>query len=151
LPFSGYILIGSILSLNLVAAFQALLEFLPGIMDAFINFAAGQVVEILSGFLDIMVGILELDENFAASISQGVISMVIACFVKYNADPVICPTIEDIVGTLCKNKQCVESLQMRFTPALASVLNSRSADAGKLAKSCRMNYNFYITFFTNEI
>ena len=99
-------------------------------MDSLINFGASQPVEILSGVLDTVVGILSLDEGFTASIGQKMTTLAIACFVKFNGDPVICPTLEDIVQILCKNKDCVQPLQQRFTPAIVSILNSNPESFG---------------------
>ncbi|CAL8114906.1 unnamed protein product [Orchesella dallaii] len=51
----------------------------------------------------------------------------ITCFVRFNADPVICPIIEDIIKALCENPKCVTEVQERFNPTIVSVL-SRNKD-----------------------
>lgn len=57
----------------------------------------GQSVDILTIVLETLTEILKLDDGFTASIGSKVTTLSIACFVKFNADPVICPIIEGIL------------------------------------------------------
>ncbi|XP_021944013.1 importin-9 [Folsomia candida] len=108
---------------------KKLLEFLPVIVENLITFGAmGQSVDILTIVLETLTEILKLDDGFTASIGSKVTTLSIACFVKFNADPVICPIIEGILQILCKNRNCVVEVQERLTPTLISVLNNSSTE-----------------------
>ncbi len=91
----------------------------------------GQSVEILTIVLETITSILKLDDAFTSLIGSKVTTLSIACFVKFNTDPVICPIIEGILQILCKNRNCVTEVQERLTPTLISVLNNTSAEMGK--------------------
>lgn len=106
------------------------MEVLPAGIDSLLALGATQSVEVLSTVLITVIGILELDERFTASIGQKITTLAIACFVKFNGDPVICPHIEDIVRALCKNSECVAALQERLTPTLVSILNNEEDSMG---------------------
>jgi len=73
---------------------------------------------------------LSLDDGFTVAVGPRMTTLAIACFVKFNGDPVICPTLEDMVRALCQNGSCVLPLQQRFTPTLVSVLNNMNPDMG---------------------
>lgn len=98
--------------------------------------ATGQSVELLTTVLDTLTEILKLDEAFTASVGSKVTTLSIACFVKFNADPVICPIIEEILQILCKNRECVVGVQERLTPTLISVLNNSSENMGTSYTKC---------------
>lgn len=91
----------------------------------------GQSVDILAIVLETLTEILKLDDGFTASVGSKVTTLSIACFVKFNTDPVICPIIQGILQILCKNPNCVVEVQERLTPTLISVLNNSGADMGE--------------------
>lgn len=104
---------------------------MPIVVESLIAFGAmGQSVEVLTIVLETLTEILRLDEGFTASVGSKVTTLSIACFVKFNADPVICPIIEGILQILCKNQDCVVEVQQRLTPTLISVLNNNGAVTG---------------------
>lgn len=108
------------------------MEFLPVIVENLISFGAmSQSVDILTIVLETLTEILNLDESFTASVGSKCTTLSIACFVKFNTDPVICPIIEGILQILCKNKDCVVEVQERLTPTLISVLNGTSPEMGE--------------------
>jgi hypothetical protein len=112
-----------------------LLGVLPLVVDSLINFGAmGHSVEILQIVLETLTEILKLDEGFTSSVGSKVTTLSIACFVKFNLDPVICPIIEEILQILCRNKDCVVEVQERLAPTLISVLHNSNADMGKLKR-----------------
>lgn len=119
------------------------------IVDNLITFGAmGQSVDILTIVLETLTEILKLDDNFTASVGSKVTTLSIACFVKFNTDPVVCPIIESILQILCKNPNCVVEVQERLTPTLISVLNNAGSNIGNV--KCHFNY-FYFGAYTDCI
>lgn len=113
---------------------KVLLQVLPNVIDSLISFGTqGSSVEILALVLECIDSILHLDENLTAMVGSKMTTLSIACFVRFNADPVICPIIEDIIKSLCENHKCVTEVQERFTPTIVSVLNSRNQDMGEFS------------------
>lgn len=111
---------------------KVLLEVLPIIIDCLVTFGTtGSSVEILALALECLESVLRLDECLTALVGSKMTTLSIACFVRFNADPVICPIIEDIIKILCENPKCVAEVQQRFTPTIVSVLNTRNEDMGK--------------------
>ncbi|ODM92754.1 Importin-9 [Orchesella cincta] len=110
---------------------KVLLLVLPSVIECLVTFGTtGSSVEILALALECLESILHLDENLTALVGSKMTTLSMACFVRFNADPVICPIIEDIIKALCENPKCVTEVQERFTPTIVSVLNSRSEDMG---------------------
>jgi hypothetical protein len=103
------------------------------VVDSLVTFVTMcSSVEILTIVLDTLTEILKLDEQLTASVGQKITTLSIACFVKFNSDPAICPIIEGILQILSKNRNCVVGLQERLTPTLVSVLNQNGANTGNM-------------------
>jgi len=100
-------------------------------------------VEILTTVLDTLTEILKLDEALTAAVGNKIITLSIACFVKFNSDPAICPIIEGILQILSKNQNCVEELQKRLTPTLISVLNNAGPNMGLFKIYIFLNILFF--------
>lgn len=111
---------------------QTLVEILPGAIDSLVQFITVEGnTSVLGLVLECLVMILVLDDDLTASVGQKMTTVAIACFVKFNGDPIISPLVEELVRVLCKNQQCVLMLQERFVPTIASVLNNTSENMGK--------------------
>lgn len=111
---------------------KTLLQILPVVIECLVNFGVtGSSVEILALALECLDSILHLDENLTAMVGSKMTTLSMACFVRFNADPVICPIIEDIIKTLCENPKCVTEVQQRFTPTIVDVLNKRTEDISR--------------------
>ena len=67
---------------------------------------------------------MKVDEQLCAHYEARVTPLVIAIFLKYNADPLIVGLACDVFRVLSENPACVGPVQTRLVPTLVSILNA---------------------------
>lgn len=84
---------------------------------------------VLSLVLETLAAIASFDTNFTASVSNKIISLTIAIFLKYHDNPYLLELVQDLLKILSQNPYCLQPLQERIIPTLVSILNMRGQQA----------------------
>lgn len=111
----------------------ALQPYLPAILDGLVTLATQASSEVLSLILETCCIVVSVDSNFTAANVGRISTLCLAVFIKANNDPVLVALVQDVVRELCQNPGCITTLQTKFIPTLASILNA-STDKVRLLK-----------------
>ncbi|XP_058460644.1 importin-9 isoform X2 [Malaya genurostris] len=74
--------------------------------------------------LETLTAIIAYDTEVTATLSNKVVSLIIAMFLKYHDDRFILELVQDILKILSQNPFCLVPLQEKIIPTLVSILNS---------------------------
>ncbi|XP_063612464.1 importin-9-like isoform X2 [Penaeus indicus] len=102
----------------------ALQPYLPAILDGLVTLATQASSEVLSLILETCCIVVSVDSNFTAANVGRISTLCLAVFIKANNDPVLVALVQDVVRELCQNPGCTTTLQTKFIPTLASILNA---------------------------
>ena len=102
----------------------ALQAYLPAILDGLVNLATQASSEVLSLILETCCTVVSVDVNFTAANVGRISTLCLAVFIKANNDPVLVALVQDVVRELCASPACSSTLQTKFIPTLASILNA---------------------------
>lgn len=110
----------------------ALQPYLPSILDGLVTLATQASSEVLSLILETCCIVVSVDSNFTAANVGRISTLCLAVFIKANNDPVLVALVQDVVRELCQNPGCTTTLQTKFIPTLASILNASTDKVGVL-------------------
>ncbi|XP_045131067.1 importin-9-like [Portunus trituberculatus] len=102
----------------------ALQAYLPAILDGLVNLATQASSEVLSLILETCCTVVSVDASFTAANVGRISTLCLAVFIKANNDPVLVALVQDVVRELCASPACSTTLQTKFIPTLASILNA---------------------------
>ncbi|XP_050697373.1 importin-9-like isoform X2 [Eriocheir sinensis] len=102
----------------------ALQAYLPSILDGLVNLATQASSEVLSLILETCCTVVSVDASFTAANVGRISTLCLAVFIKANNDPVLVALVQDVVRELCASPACSTTLQTKFIPTLASILNA---------------------------
>src|SRR5699024_6001453 len=72
--------------------------------------------------------LLELDDQFAASVSSSICSLATLAFLQYPDDPTIFDVVLSLLERLFKIDQCFPEMQQRLLPILVPILAGEPND-----------------------
>lgn len=102
---------------------------LDGFVEGILNIVSQCKNTVLSLVLETLSAVIIFDINFTASVSNKIISLTIAIFLKHHDDPYILELVQDLLKKLSQNPYCLQPLQERIIPTLVSILNMRGQQA----------------------
>ena len=74
--------------------------------------------------METLITVLQVDQQFVASIEAKVTPLAIALFIKNTNDPLVNSLITDIIKCLINNPFTVGKVEQRLLPTLSSILNT---------------------------
>jgi len=74
--------------------------------------------------METLITVLQVDQQFVASIEAKVTPLAIALFIKNTNDPLVNSLITDIIKSLINNPYTISKVEQRLLPTLISILNT---------------------------
>jgi len=82
--------------------------------------------------METLITVLQVDQQFVASIEAKVTPLAIALFIKNTNDPLVNSLITDIIKSLISNPFTIAKVEQRLLPTLVSILNTTSTSKSEL-------------------
>ncbi|KAF6722476.1 Importin-9 [Oryzias melastigma] len=110
--------------LKLSESTHILQPFLPSILEGLIQLAAQFSSEVLTLVMETLCIVCTVDPAFTTSAENKICPLTIAIFLKYNNDPVVASSAQDIFKELAQIEGCQGPMQMRLIPTLVSIMQA---------------------------
>uniref|UniRef100_A0A8C8E1I4 Importin 9 n=1 Tax=Oryzias sinensis TaxID=183150 RepID=A0A8C8E1I4_9TELE len=110
--------------LKLSESTHILQPFLPSILEGLVQLAAQFSSEVLTLVMETLCIVCTVDPAFTTSAENKICPLTIAIFLKYNNDPVVASSAQDIFKELAQIEGCQGPMQMRLIPTLVSIMQA---------------------------
>ena len=95
--------------------------------------------------METLITVLQVDQQFVASIEAKVTPLAIALFIKNTNDPLVNSLITDIIKSLINNPYTISKVEQRLLPTLISILNSTLNSTSEYNNSDQKDFTSLLT------
>jgi hypothetical protein len=125
---------------------QILVQHLPqlteGLLQMIIQNSSNQIGTLT---METLITVLQVDQQFVASIEAKVTPLAIALFIKNTNDPLVNSLITDIIKSLINNPYTISKVEQRLLPTLISILNSTLNPTSEYNNSDQKDFTSLLT------
>ena len=121
---------------------QHLPQLTEGLLQMIIQNSSNQIGTLT---METLITVLQVDQQFVASIEAKVTPLAIALFIKNTNDPLVNSLITDIIKSLINNPYTISKVEQRLLPTLISILNSTLNSTSEYNKSDQKDFTSLLT------
>lgn len=121
---------------------QHLPQLTEGLLQMIIQNSSNQIGTLT---METLITVLQVDQQFVASIEAKVTPLAIALFIKNTNDPLVNSLITDIIKSLINNPYTISKVEQRLLPTLISILNSTLNSTSEYNNSDQKDFTSLLT------